>query len=406
MKTRILFVDDEPMVLAGLQRMLRHMRDEWEMTFVNSGEEALALMGERPFDVLLSDMRMPGMNGAQLLCEAMKRHPRTVRFILSGYADKELTMQCAAAAHQFLAKPCDLETLKSAITRALALEGWLNDEPVRQSVSQIAVLPTLPTIYAELIERLQAIDTPLDTIGQIIGRDMAMTAKVLQLVNSAFFGLRYRVANPTEAVAVLGLETVKALVLWIQVFSQFRGHSLREFSLDRLSEHSLATGMLAREIMVSLKADQSTCEEAFTAGLLHDVGKLVFASNQPQKYREALNTAKQSSIPVWQAERHVFGVSHGEVGAYLLGLWGLPLGIVEAAALHHAPVVAGARQVSALTAVHVADALEHEFSGTNPDGTIQVDTDHLAAIGIADRIFAWRENLRDLVPSKREEART
>ena len=105
-KTRILFVDDEPLVLQGLQRMLRPMRNEWEMAFVESGRRALEEMATLPFQVVVSDMRMPGMNGAQFLSHVQELYPRTVRLILSGHADKDLIMKCVGTAHQFLAKPC------------------------------------------------------------------------------------------------------------------------------------------------------------------------------------------------------------------------------------------------------------------------------------------------------------
>jgi putative nucleotidyltransferase with HDIG domain len=404
MKTRILFVDDEPQALDALQHTLRPMQNQWEMTFVESGAAALELMGTREFDVLLTDMSMPNMNGAQLLCETMNRHPHTVRFIMSAESDKEMTMQCAAAAHQFLVKPCKLETLIAAITRAIAVESRLKDESLRHLLAQMPTLPAVPAVYAELIARLKEVDAPLDGIGEIIGRDIAMTAKVLQLVNSAFFGLRRRVQNPTEAVNVLGIETVKALVVWTQTFSQFRTSSLRDVSLENLSTHSLSTATLAREIMISLPAVGSSCEEAFTAGLLHDVGKLVLAARQTQKFRLATMLSRRESIPLCEAERHVFGVSHAEVGAYLLGLWGLPLGIVEAAALHHAPGNSGAQGVTALTAVHIANALEAEFSGCHAAFAAPLDMEYLTAVGVADRIDGWRKELRELVPGPIQEA--
>src|ERR1700722_3308226 len=184
MKKRILFVDDEAMVLQGLQRMLRSMRAEWEMEFVESAEAALRLLAQKSFDVIVSDMRMPRMNGAELLAEVMKRHPTTVRLILSGYADKDLILQCVGSTHQYLAKPCDAESLKSTISRASNLESSLNSKRLKSLVCQMNHLPSIPTLYVQVIEKASRPDTLLEEIGAIISQDISMTAQILKLANS------------------------------------------------------------------------------------------------------------------------------------------------------------------------------------------------------------------------------
>src|SRR5437762_9749706 len=154
-KKRVLFVDDEPLVLQGLQRMLRHMRQEWEMEFVDSGPKALEAMASNPFAVIVSDMRMPGMNGAHLLNEVMKRYPKTVRLILSGHADQDLIMKCVGSTHQYLTKPCEPEALKATVRRASALAGSLQNEKLLQLISQMDRLPSIPALYVEVMEKLQ-----------------------------------------------------------------------------------------------------------------------------------------------------------------------------------------------------------------------------------------------------------
>src|SRR5690349_8932070 len=260
MKRRILFVDDEALVTSGLQRMLRSMRDQWEMEFATSGAEALAKMDAQPFDLLVSDMRMPGMNGAQLLQETARRCPQTVRFILSGQADQELIMQCVGTAHQFLAKPCDAEKLKAAVTRTFAVSDLLNCDAIKKVVSQLSTVPSLPSLYLEVMAEIRSPDSSIDSVGRIIARDLGMTVKILQLVNSAFFGLPRQISNPTDAAMLLGLETIKSLVLWIQVFSQCPPDG-DGFSINELSMHSLATGLLAREIVKAEQGDAKVREE-------------------------------------------------------------------------------------------------------------------------------------------------
>lgn len=391
-RRKVLFVDDEPMVLAGLQRMLRSLRQEWDMTFATSGAEALALLEQSPYDVVVSDMRMPGMTGADLLCEVMRRYPRTARLILSGFADRELSMKCAAAAHQFLSKPCDPETLKNIINRTIELDHWLQSESLKALGSRLSKLPSLPALYYELIERLRDPEASLEDIGQIVSRDPAMTAKLLQLVNSAFFGMPREVSSATEAVLLLGLETVKGLALWMHVFAEYQGARTAGFSLERLSTHCLSTGILARGLARLENASPLVTDEALTAGMLHDVGKLVLAANLPDEYCQVRQRAQEEQIPLVEAEREAFGACHAEVGGYVLGLWGLPVAIVEAAALHHRPAVSQQTQFSPLTAVHVANVLDSQFLGRDEAVAPALDLEYLARLGLQDRIEAWQEH--------------
>ncbi len=320
MKKRILFVDDEPNVLGGLRRMLYPLRGEWETAFASSGPDALAKLAESPFDVVVSDMRMPGMDGAQLLTEVMQRYPQVVRIVLSGQSDKEMILRSVGPAHQYLAKPCDAETLKQTIARACVLRDLLADERLKQLVTKVSSLPSLPTVYARMVEALQSPDASIQTVSRIVAEDVGMTAKILQLVNSAFFGLRRHVSSPSEAAVFLGLETIKALVLSIHVFSQFQGASVPGFSLEGLWKHSLAVGAGAKRLAAEENQDRRDVDHALMAGLLHDAGKLVLAANLPEQYAEALARAADSQGPPWQAERDVVGAGHAEVGAYLLGL--------------------------------------------------------------------------------------
>ena len=391
MKTQILFVDDEPMILAALERMLRSMRHEWEMEFVTSADEALSRMEKGSFDVVVSDMRMPGMNGAQLLAEVMKRHPHVVRLILSGYADQDLILQCVGSTHQYLAKPCDPEMLKATVRRAASVERALTDGALKDLLAQMDRLPAIPSLYVELVEALQEPETRLEDVGQIIAQDPAMTAKVLQLVNSAFFGLGREITTPAEAAAYLGLDTIKSLVLCIHAFCQYEGTDLGQLSLDQLWRHSLSAGAVAKSIIHCEEGGRKLADEAFTAGLLHDTGKLVMAANFSKEYEEAMKLTKEGQLPLASAEQEVLGASHAEVGGYLLGLWGLPVPIVEAIALHHSPSRAFDRSLTPLTAVHVADAIVHEREANQiPAIASRLDLDYLAETGFSNRVAEWQ----------------
>jgi HD-like signal output (HDOD) protein/CheY-like chemotaxis protein len=389
---RILFVEDDPNVLQGLQRMLYPLRRQWEMVFAQSGAEALQLLAANHFDVVVTDLRMPQMDGVQFLTEVRRRHPDTVRITLSGDVGQTVALRSVGPAHQCLAKPCDPETLQNVIARACALRELLSDEALKGVVSRMSSLPALPDLYLQLVDELRSPDASLQTIGALLAQDLGMTAKVLQLVNSAFFGLPRRVSSPAQAVNLLGLETVKALVLSAHIFSQLDEADIEGFCLRALEMHSLATGILARRILATRQAPGAGDDHTLTAGLLHDIGKLVLAVNLPDRYGKVVVLARDQSLPVEDAERQVLGTTHGEVGAYLLGLWGLPDPIVEVAAFHHHPRQCPGTRFGALTAVHVADVLEHEHnhSADSLAGTV-LDLDYLTRTGCAEQLPAWRE---------------
>jgi HD-like signal output (HDOD) protein len=393
---RVLFVDDEPKILEGLQRMLRSMRDQWEMEFVEGGLAALDVLKTRSFDVIVTDMRMPGLDGAQLLAQVSGHHPQMVRIVLSGHSDQEMILSSVGPAHQYLSKPCDPELLKETVSRACALRDLLTNEKLTLLVSQMQSLPSLPSLYMELIAQLELPDPSIKKIGAIISQDPGMTAKILQMVNSAFFGLRRHISNPADATSLLGLDIVKALVLSIHIFSQFSQTRIPGFSLEDLWEHNMAVAALSKQIARAEKQNQQVVDDSFTAGLLHECGKLVLASRLPKEYGEMLTLTGPERLSTAEVERKVFGATHSEVGAYLLGLWGLPDSIVEAVAFHQSPNQCPGDAFSPLTAVHVADYLVGEPSpgGAGNAATAEVDLVYLTRLGLDDRLASW-EALRE-----------
>ncbi len=388
-KLRILFVDDDPNILSGLRRMLRSMRDQWETAFVGSGSEALEFLERQEVDVVVSDMRMPGMDGAQLLQAIKERHPHIIRIILSGQSERDKVFKTVRVAHQYLSKPCDDETLKAAIERSLLLRDLLVDEGVKQVVSQIDSLPSLPTLYMEILQELESEYSSMQRVGGIISRDIGMTAKILQLVNSAFFGFYRQVASPVQAAEILGMETIKVLVLSVKIFSTLDQTRLSEFHLQDLWRHSLVTGLVAKAIARKERHSQPMIDQAFMAGVLHDSGKLVLAANFPQKYREVLGLSRERGIPLWQAERQTLGVSHGEIGAYLLALWGMPEPVIHAIARHHQPPSLPG-QFSLRTLIFTSNLLEHAAGGQEGAEKAAL-LDRLRDQGLGDRLDVWQE---------------
>lgn len=386
----ILFVDDEPNILDGLRRMLRPLRQEWDMFFANSGKEALNLLAEKPIDVVVSDMKMPGMDGAFLLQEISNRYPQIVRIILSGYSENEMIIKSVGAAHQYLSKPSDPETLKETVNKACALRNLLRDEKIRRLVSQMRSVPSLPNLYSELLHELELPDPRIEKIAGIVKQDIGMTAKILQLVNSAFFGLRRNITDAAQAINFLGLDTLKSLTLGIGVFSQFEKNDKSSQILSELWSHSIAVGRIARAI--SEQINSSVASDAFTAGLLHDIGEVLLAINMPDKFAAAQELVEKEQLARIEAEKQVFETTHSEVGAYLLGLWGLPHQVVEAVAFHHFPSEFQIDKFTSLSAVHIANSI-NRFG--NQDWSFEaekfIDIKHLQSIGLVEKLPAWQE---------------
>jgi len=392
LKKRILFVDDEPMVLRGLQRTLRKMRESWDMAFASSAQEALAILDNNPMDVIISDMKMPEMDGTQLLAQVKQRHPHVVRLILSGHVEQETTIKSVRFAHQCLSKPCDVEVLKQTLAKLFALRDILSDESIKKIVSQIESLPSLPAIYTQIMAEMQSDDPSIKNVGAIISRDISMTAKILQVVNSVFFGLPQKISNPQQAVMLLGLETIKSLVLSVKIFSEFSQKKNSWFNLDAIFNHSISVSTHAKAIVKSEKMDQEVINYSLMAGLLHDLGKLILATNFKDTYRQLLTESQNSTHELWELEHETFGTSHAEIGAYLMGLWNLENPIIEAIAFHHCPAKSVSTQMGLLAAVHVANALDHAVGlAQDQQMDLQYDDEYLDRLGVANRIPEWRQ---------------
>ena len=391
LKKRILFVDDEPLVLNGLQRTLRKMQKVWDINFATSAGEALAILDQNHTDVIISDMKMPEMDGSQLLAEVKRRHPHIVRLILSGHVEQETTLHSIQFAHQCLSKPCDVELLKQTLAKLFALRDILSDDSIKKIVSQIESLPSLPSIYTEIMAEMQSDDPSIKNLGAIIGRDVSMTAKILQVVNSVFYGLPQKISNPQQAVILLGLEAIKALVLTIKIFSEFSQKNFAWFNIDAIFNHSISVSTRAKAIVKNENMDQDLINHSLMAGLLHDLGKLILATNFKNTYRQVQAESQCSGHPLWELEQEAFGTSHAEIGAYLMGLWNMENPIIEAIAFHHCPVKSVSSRMGLLTAVHVANGLDHEEDPAhNQKIPLLFDDEYLDRLGVANRIPEWR----------------
>ena len=379
---RILLVDDEPAILDGLRHVLRPERSRWQMEFAEGGEAALAAMAARPFDVIVTDMRMPGMDGLAVLGHVRRAYPWVARIVLSGYADLASVAQASSVAHQYLLKPCEASVLRNVIERALRLQDLLSNEVLRKAVGQLGTLPSAPRVYHALSAALGQRDVEISKVAAIVKQDVGVVTRVLQFVNSAYFGLSRRVTSVEAAIVCLGLNALRHLALTQEVFQAFPGVSDAAFS--ELERHAALTARIARRLSTPAEADA-----AFAAGLLHDAGKLVLMSRASEGFARAVDEARRRESPLFTVEKELLGATHAEVGAYLLGLWDLPHGIVEPVAFHHDAERLATSGCGTVHAVAAADLLAHEV--TEGGGAWSAALDALPA---RDRLAEWREIAR------------
>jgi HD-like signal output (HDOD) protein len=351
---RILFADDEPPVLDGLRTRLHRQSSRWKMVFVESGSRALTELEREPFDVIVTDMRMPGMDGAELLQIASERWPQTVRIVLSGYAEPEQALRLVPVAHQYLSKPCDAQRLVGAIDRCLELQTLLPSLELRALVGRVRTLPVVPRIHVALCAAASAENINIGDIAELVATDPITAAKTLQLANSAFFRLARPLISIDQAVRYLGAAAIRTLVGSAPVFSAWpeRGPvSFINFDELRMHAHTVATAARA------LAGPGAMSDESELVGLLHDIGYWLLAQECPAQLATAVQLARDEHIPLSEAETRILGASHAHIGAYLLGIWGLPSTIVNAVAQHHTPERGSQPKFDSLAALALAHTL-------------------------------------------------
>lgn len=397
-RIKILFVDDEPNILDGLRRMLRPCRQEWDMAFAGNGYEALQYMDQKPFDVVVTDMRMPGMDGANLLQEISLRYPHIVRFVLSGQSDRQTILRAVGPTHQFMSKPCEADYLRRVIHRSLTRRNVVTNETVRNKIAQIKTMPSPMETCQALSRNLEESVPQPDAIAQIIGGDVALTAKTFQLINSDLFGHVKNLQNVGQAVNILGVEVLTSMLETSDLFTVYDAPADYPFSMDLLQKHSRLVAHYARRIAESAGVSESQIIKAWLAGMLHDVGQLILVFCMPEEYARLLQAHPADSTELCRLEKEMFGASHPEAGAYLLSLWGFSDAIVEAVEYYYEPSSAAQQEHPVLAAVHLAHAVSCRELGL----PVKLNAGFVAQNGLQPDVEQWIQTKSDLTVNEDE----
>jgi putative nucleotidyltransferase with HDIG domain len=357
MHSRVLFVEDDPLIRQSYESMAPGLNG-YEVRSAGTGGEALQLMTRDSFDVIVTDLTMPGMDGVEFLGHVVRQQPDSARIIISGYADRLKLAECLFVGHRYFLKPIATGSLIRLLERLATFRSLISNQKVRRIIGGLGSLPGPPATYVKLTELLNSPYSSLNDVAAIVEQDPGITAKLLQIVNSAQFGIGRKVVSPTEAVQLVGVEVIRGLVLGIQVFSAYKNNPAKKAPSPGLWEHSLRTAVNARRIAYSRHLPLECCEQAFLAGLLHDVGKLVLVANAKEEYDAVLDLAARYRIPEIEAEKRRFGATHADIGAYLLTLWGIPDTVVKSVEHHHSLETFTGENPFPLIALHAAQHLD------------------------------------------------
>ena len=381
-RAQIMFVDDDPGILAGLRRQLWRRKD-WDLHWAADAAAALHYLGEAHVDVLVTDMQMPGISGAELLEEVRTLHPGTARLVLSGHADHEAIIAAAGPTQQYLSKPCPAEVLDAALTSALRALRLMGDPNLRSLIGSLANLPKPPRIYTELTALVARPDTSAADVARLLQQDVSSTTEVLKLVNSSFFGLATDVSSIDRAVALLGLDVIQALVLAGNVLMPTVDLP-PDLDTAEIADHGLRACLAVRCIGQLEGWAPAAVNALGLAALLHDVGLLVLASAYPDRWQAYRQADQQTTDRDRQTA--AFGCTIGQSSAYLLELWGFPQAVVTTLAV--CPLdLSDVTERTAASPIVLALAVARQI--TEPGHGIIPTADEGSYLN-ADRMAAWR----------------
>jgi putative nucleotidyltransferase with HDIG domain len=401
---RILVVADDPRELSALRESFETFDTGWETEFLTSEPEALNALEHSPFDVVIAEIRAGSLATTQFLHQVWQQCPKAVRFLTGSAMEPSVMVECAIGAHQFLEKPINPESVKELIARTHSINQLVENPNVKILVSRMRTLPSRPSVSMELMRELRSSNASAQVVGELISKDLAISSKLIQVVNSAYYGWARQVSEPADAVMLLGLEATASLVLSIESFARFDKIKPLYFSIDEVWKHSQKVAHFSKTIAETVSGDPAIIKDSFAAGLLHDIGKLALALNFEEEYRQAIGLAETKNLTTCQAEIEVFGACHSEAGAYLLSIWGLPVSIIEAVASHHKPAAAMPSPFNAATAVHLAESFEHEEELKRRNCgplTAEVDLDYSPDLNLQPQLSILRQIMKGSAPPQK-----
>ncbi len=349
MSKAILFVDDEKAILNSIRR--EFFGSPYKIYVASSGKEALEILEESPIHLIVSDMKMPGMDGYELLKKVKILYPSVIRLILSGFTDEKTVFKSIYnnLAKLFITKPWKKDDFRKAIEDVFKTEELLSNNLTLKFVMEIGKLPTIPSILTKISEVIENDNHNIDEIVELIESDITLSSEVLRIINSSFYGIK--TASVKNAVLSLGLVNLKTIITTAEVFKS--GYDF--YNKNLIWEHSNLTNNILIELYNKI-LNKKIPDYYSTAGLLHDIGKVAFFKIYNEEYDELYKTKGNLSLEeINKLEKEKFNVSHEELGGYLLRWWDIPYAIVESALYHHNPMLSSEANRELVSMIHIAD---------------------------------------------------
>ncbi len=387
MNKNVLFVDDTEVILKGYKRLLPQLYKDWTFHFADSGIDALEILEAVDMLLIVSDFNMPFMDGAHLLDIIAEKYPTTIRMLQSASTDINDNLRTVRSAHRFLAKPLNQKEFTEVLDQIIYLEDTLELAQTRSMITSVSTIPTIPSVYLELVSKLEDSQSSMKEIGELVSQDIGLSAKILELVNSSFFGITNRVTTPENAVTLLGMEVIKGVVVTLDLFSQFTPLTMREFDILYIMEHSFQTAQLSRVIGKHEGLSDEECDTLYTAALLHNIGKLLFITSYPKVYGTFTDEMITTFSPMWEVEQRLIGTTHNEVGAYLLGLWGFSNDTIKIIRYYHKPSLYNSLQTTILNFTDI-----FVYKKTKEWGMfLSFDVEHYSGEPYATKMNKWAQ---------------
>ncbi len=392
-RMKILFVDENSEQLTELEALLANELDRWDISYVEDGLSAIEKLENEKFDVVVTDLHMPIIDGHQLLVIVRERFPSVIRIVLSDSNNQKDILEVAPLVHRFITKSSSVNLLKRTIENTLYIHVDLDNSAIRKVLIKTTSLPSVPIVYNTLMEQIEHADFSLKDAADLISSDAGLAANILKHVNH--LGLDCEVSDIDQAVTLLGLDVIRGIALTTHIFHSVGDINIPHFSLKEYMEQSFLTALFAKQIVLIEEESRHLADEAFIAGLLHQLGTLVFVTNFPEKYSAVLERVFNADRPIISVEDNLLGISHPKVGAHLLALWGMSESILNGVAFYAAPSEIEYREFSTITAVYAAVKMAKYYMSHDVNDVEQIapydfssDT-YLTVNGLEEQCSRW-----------------
>lgn len=358
--TKILFVTTELNTVEKLRELQLSQKESLEFFFVNKSVDALKIISENNIAIIITDFRIPKFNFSEFFEILHSHYPKIFRVSLYSFKENDEVIRLSKSIHRFIKLPLNqVELLKTINDLVKLIENEL-DAGLIEKINSFGTIPILPGIYWRLEKEIRRSTFSMNGVAEIIQSDPLMVARLLHIAHSSYYSIPTGVNNLLQALTFLGVDIIKALVLYVKIFSIEDVSPKTRSILKEVKMHSLNVAKLSKAMMEKETSDKNMIELAYMAGLLHDIGKIVLLQlNDKQKHSSY--SQKIHSFNSDEEEKKLFGVSHVNVGSYILRLWNFQDEIIDAVASHHDSSILDNKALSLKEIIFIANAFSYEL---------------------------------------------